>query len=188
MQLSFKKIITCYGFALLSACLASPTASAEVFLAKDEAIELAFGADTEIHEQTHILSQQQREEIEHNAYTRLSSNLFHFYEGRRNGETIGYAVIDSRIMRSHLAAFMVVLTPDQTVSKVVILAFNEPTEYQPTDSWLHQLEGKQPLEELIPGQGVPPIAGSTLSVNGLPDGLRVVRAPLAIALEGRDNQ
>lgn len=188
MQISIKQWIVRWGVTLLSVFLAAPLASAEVFLAKDEAIELAFGIDAEIHEQTHILSQQQREEIEHNAYTRLSSNLFHFYEGRRNGETIGYAVIDSRIMRSHLAAFMVVLTPDQTVSKVVILAFNEPSEYQPTDSWLHQLEGKQPLEELIPGQGVPPIAGSTLTVNGLSDGVRVIRASLALALEGRDNQ
>lgn len=186
MQLLCKLIITSFGIALFGACLTSPPAFAEVFLAKDEALELAFGADAEIHEQTHILSQQQREEIEHHAYSRLSSNLFHFYEGQRNGETIGYAVIDSRIMRSHLAAFMVVLKPDQTVSKVVILAFNEPSEYQPTDSWLEQLEGKQPLEELIPGQGVPPIAGSTLSVNGLSDGVRVVRASLAVTLEGRD--
>jgi hypothetical protein len=164
------------------------SASAEVFLAKDEALNIAFAEDVEIHENTKVLSQSAREQIEHDAYTRLSSNIFHYYEGRRNGAVVGYAIIDSRIMRSHLAAFMVVLTPDRTVSKVVLLAFNEPSEYQPTDSWLQQLEGNQPLEELIPGQGIAPIAGSTLTVNGLSDGVRAVRASLSVVLDERDSR
>jgi len=155
-----------------------------VFYAKDEALHLAFSQEIEVSEKTIVLSSEQREAIESISQAKVSSGLFHFFEGRQNGEVTSYAVIDSRVMRTNLAVYMVVLSKTFVVEKVVLLAFNEPSEYQPTDAWLKRLEGNQPIEEIAPGQGVPPIAGSTLSVNGLSDGVRVVRASFEVALKG----
>lgn len=155
-----------------------------VFYAKDEALHIAFSDGVEVSEKTVVLSSDQREEIERISQAKVSSGLFHFFEGKRNGEVIGYAVIDSRVMRTNLAVYMVVLSKNLAVEKVVLLAFNEPSEYQPTEAWLKRLEGNQPIEEIAPGQGVPPIAGSTLSVHGLSDGVRVVRASFEVALHG----
>lgn len=164
-------------------CLISSTAVAEVFLAKDEALAIAFPDGAEIIERTVVLSATQRQEIERRAQTTLNSSLFHYFEGRRNSESTGYAIIDSRIMRTSPAAFMVVFRKDRSVSKVVLLAFHEPSEYQPTEAWLGHLEGAMPLEELVPGHGVPPIAGSTLSTQGLSDGVRAARAALEVVFE-----
>jgi hypothetical protein len=169
----------------LSVCLMTPHAVfGTVFFAKDEALHIAFPQGIEVSEKTVVLSSEQREEIERISQAKVSSGLFHFFEGRQNGEVTGYAVIDSRVMRTNLAVYMVVLSKTFAVEKVVLLAFNEPLEYQPTDGWLKYLEGNQPIDEIAPGQGVPPIAGSTLSVHGLSDGVRVVRASFEVVLKG----
>jgi hypothetical protein len=161
----------------------SRAAQGEVILAQDEAMEVAFGAGAEISTQTKLISSEQKSAIEELAQTKLSSSFFQYYQGKRNGELLGYAVIDSRIMRTNLAVFMVVLSKDLVVQKVVLLAFNEPSEYQPTDNWLKQLEGAKSIRDLVPGQGLAPIAGSTLTVNGLSDGVRAVRASVEVLLK-----
>ena len=170
---------------LLALCVAaSPlSARAEVFLAQDEAMEAAFGPGTQITSHTKQISSEHKAVIEELAQTKLTSSFFQYYEGRRNGEFLGYTVIDSRVMRTNLAVFMVVVSPDRVVQKVVLLAFHEPSDYQPTDTWLKQLEGPKPMQDLVPGQGLAPIAGSTLTVNGLSDGVRAVRASFEVLLK-----
>lgn len=163
----------------------SPEAQANVYLAKDEALALAFPEGTEVTEKTAVLSSAQKTEIETRSHSKLPTGLFHYFEGKKNGETTGYAVIDSRIMRTNLAVFMVVLSKELVLQKVVLLAFNEPTEYQPTEGWLKQLEGDKAIGELVPGQGLPPIAGSTLSVSGLSDGVRAVRASFEVVFKDK---
>ena len=163
---------------------ASPLAArAEVLLAKDEAFEAAFGHGAEVTPKTIMMSSEQKVAIEELSQTKLTSSIFHYYEGRRNGEFLGYAVIDSHIMRTNLAVYMVVASKELVVQKVLLLAFNEPSEYQPTDGWLKQLEGSKPMQDLVPGQGLAPIAGSTLTVNGLSDGVRSVRASFEVLLK-----
>jgi hypothetical protein len=171
--------------ALLTLCVvAAPHAArAEVLLAQDEAMEAAFGAGAQITSHTKKISSEQKIEIEELAQTKLTSLFLHYYEGRRNGEFLGYAVIDSRVMRTNLAVFMVVVSKELVVEKVILLAFHEPSEYQPTDSWLKLLEGPRPMQDLVPGQGLAPIAGSTLTVNGLSDGVRAVRASFEVLLK-----
>ncbi len=170
---------------LLALCVAAfPLAArAEVLLAQDEAMEVAFGAGAQITSHTKKISSDQKVAIEELAQTKLTSSFFQYYEGRRNGEFLGYAIIDSRVMRTNLAVFMVVVSPDRVVQKVVLLAFHEPSDYQPTDTWLKLLEGPKPMQDLVPGQGLAPIAGSTLTVNGLSDGVRAVRASFEILLK-----
>ncbi len=169
----------------LTLCVAaSPLAAgAEVLLAQDEAKEAAFGHGAELTTKTKKISSEQKAAIEDLAQAKLNSSFFHYYEGRRNGELLGYAVIDSQIMRTNLAVFMVVVSKELIVQKVILLAFNEPSEYQPTDGWLKQLEGAKPMQDLVPGQGLAPIAGSTLTVNGLSDGVRLVRASFEVLLK-----
>lgn len=159
-------------------------ANAEVFLAKDEALAIAFAEGVEIQPRAAMLSAGQREAIERISQSNLTSSLFHYYEGKKDGEVTGYAVIDTRVMRTNLAVFMVVMSKELVVRKVVLLAFHEPSDYQPTDSWLQHFEGDRPMDDLLPGQGLPPIAGSTLTVNGLSDGVRAVKASFDVVLKG----
>lgn len=170
---------------ILTLCVAASSlaARAEVLLAQDEAMEAAFGAGAQITSHTKKISSEQKIQIEELAQTKLTSSFLHYYEGRKNGEFQGYAVIESRVMRTNLAVFMVVVSKELVVHKVVLLAFHEPSDYQPTDGWLKLLEGPRPMQDLVPGQGLAPIAGSTLTVNGLSDGVRAVRASFEVLLK-----
>jgi electron transport complex protein RnfG len=174
-------IIAVASAVLVTVC----SAHANVFLAKDEALTLAFPVGIEVVERSVVLTAAQQAKIEELAQTKISSSLFHFYEGRVNGEVAGYAVIDARIMRSNQAVFMVVLSKDLVVQKVVMLAFNEPMEYMPADAWYAHLEGNKTYSDLVPGQGLPAIAGSTLSVNGVSDGVRAVKASFDVVKGGQ---
>jgi hypothetical protein len=149
-------------------------------------LAVAFPKGAEVVERTILLSGEQKQEVERRSQAKLSSNLFHFFVGKVGGQVSGYAVIDSRLMRSNLAVYMVVLDPNFVVQKVVVLAFNEPLEYMPADGWYKHLEGDRPIADLIPGQGIPPIAGSTLSTNGLSDGVRAVRASFEVVRDSID--
>lgn len=160
-------------------------ANANVLLAKEEALALAFSTGVEVLERSVVLTADQRDKIEGLAQTKLSSALFHYYEGRVNGEVAGYAVIDARVMRTNQAVFMVVLSKDLVVQKVVMLAFNEPMEYMPAEAWFRYLEGNKSFSDLIPGQGLPAIAGSTLSVTGISDGVRAVKASFDVVKGGK---
>lgn len=179
-----RHLILSLALSIASAILSPAIAHANVFFAKDEALEIAFPQGTEVTEKTTVLTSEQTASIEALAQTKLSTTLFHYYEGKKDDQVTGYAVIDSRVMRTNLAVFMVVLSKDLVVQKVVLLAFHEPSEYQPTDGWLKQLEGDKKIEELLPGQGLPPIAGSTLTVTGLSDGVRAVRASFDVVMKG----
>ncbi len=163
-------------------CIYAQEARANVFLAKDEALAVAFAAGVEVVEKSVVFSAEQKSEIETRSQAKVASSLFHYYEGRLHGDVTGYAVIQAQIMRTNLAVFMVVLSKDLIVQKVVMLAFNEPLEYMPADGWFRHLEGSKPLAELVPGQGLPAIAGSTLSVTGISDGVRTVKASLDVVI------
>lgn len=179
----FKAMLLC--IAVLSSIAATPNqVRAEVLLAQDEALETAFGVGATTITKTALISPEQQAEIEERSQSQLPSTILHYFEGRRDGELLGYAVIDSRIMRTNLGVFMVVFSKELMVQKVVLLAFHEPSEYQPTNDWLDYLAGERPMRDLVPGQGLPPIAGSTLTTQGISDGVRCVRASLEVVLQG----
>lgn len=164
-------------FIILIAGILSPYSGlAEVFYAKDEALKIAFPEGAEISQRTFILTPEEKSEGELKAKAKIESNLFTFFEGKVGGAVVGYAAIDSRIVRTMIATYLVVLTPEGKVTRVVILAFHEPPEYLPLDNWLRYLEKDVGIADLEPNGDIPPIAGSTLTVEAMTAGVRTVRA------------
>ena len=62
--------------------------------------------------------------------------------------SLGYAVIDVRTVRTLPEALLIVIAPDGSVRSLRVLAFHEPTEYQPSERWLAQMDGKRLGPEL----------------------------------------
>ena len=155
---------------------------AKVFYAKDEALKLAFPEADRIETRTFILAEPQLKKAEQMARTRIDSKLFTFYVGRKKGETLGYAAIDSHIVRTLPETFMVVLSPEAEVRMAVILAFHEPPEYLPSERWLEQFRGKELAPELWIGRNIAGIAGSTLSAHAMAQGIRKILALFQILI------
>jgi len=173
------------GLFIVSFSLASGSepAFAKVFYARDEMPKLAFPNADRIEVHDYILTPTQREAIERDARIKLDSGIFTIYVGHKGDAINGYAVVDTRIVRTLPETFMVVLTPDGTVSATHVLAFYEPLEYLPNDRWLDQLKDRRLSDRLKVGDEITAITGSTLSSNAIVGGVRRALAAYHVLIE-----
>jgi hypothetical protein len=166
----------------LLAGLAWPLAAVStVYYSKDEAMELAFGKDAQVETLSVFLTDEQVAKIEKTAQVKLDGNLYSFFEGKRQGQVLGYATIESHTVRTQPETLLIVLSPSGELVRTEMLAFHEPPEYQPPGRWFERLY-RRPLEELRLNQGVDGIAGATLSSRASLDGIRKSLAVYRFAL------
>ena len=166
----FKQLIL--GMVLIAA---SASSSATVFYSKTEAMEMAFGAGAMIESLSLFPDDAQTAKIQQIAKVNLESGMFTFYVGKHQDKILGYAAIKSTQVRTKPETLMIVLTPEGELSKVVTLAFHEPAEYQPPDTWFEKLY-KRPLADMDFNKGVDGISGATLSTRASLTSVRKVMA------------
>src|ERR1700686_514811 len=151
--------------AVLAAAVAAwgfaPPACGVVFHAKDEALALAFPASDRVEDRTFILTDEQKETVEKRARAPVESQLWTVYVGWRGDELLGYAVIDTHVVRTLPETVMVVLSPAGEVRRAEVLAFYEPPEYAPTGRWTKQFDGRHLDDDMKLGAGIQGITGAT---------------------------
>ncbi|MBD3647104.1 MAG: FMN-binding protein [Pseudomonadales bacterium] len=142
----------------------------EVDMTKHEALnQVAFPDADHIQRRTLFLEPEQQQRLSDTAHSRFESRLLTVYTGYRGNQVIGYAFIDSAIVRSKPAATLTVLARDGTLRELRILAWQEPPDYRPPQRWLQRLAGRR-LDgpgSLRVGHDVDGISGATLSVRML---------------------
>ncbi len=166
---------------LLAIAMLSPVALGMVYYSKEEAFELAFGKGAEVESLPVFLTDEQAAEIEKTAQSKLDGKLFTFYVGKKQGQILGYAALESHTVRTQPEMLMVVLAAGGELARAEILAFHEPPEYQPPARWFERLY-KRPLEDLHLNRGIDGISGATLSSRAALDSIRKVMAVYKIAL------
>ncbi|MGE4607175.1 MAG: FMN-binding protein [Myxococcota bacterium] len=157
---------------LLAVLHGSTAAQAKVFYSRNEALELAFPNADDVGSETFVLDQRQADRIQSIAKCSLESKLVKIYKAMRDGNVIGYAMIDIHNVRTLPEAFMVVLTPDGEVRSLRVLAFHEPLEYKPTRRWYRQFDNKSKDAPLRVGGDVHGVVGATLSARATTRGVR----------------
>jgi hypothetical protein len=170
----------------LLATLAAPNANSTIYYSKKEALELAFGKEALIETRSFFLTDAQIAGIEKIARLKLDSKLYTFYVGKRQDVLVGYAAIESHIVRTKPETLMIVLTPVGQLDRMYVLAFHEPPEYQPPERWFAQIYSR-PLADLELNRGVDGISGATLSSRSALSSARKVLAlyQVLIAHEGQ---
>jgi Na+-translocating ferredoxin:NAD+ oxidoreductase RnfG subunit len=156
------------------------TASGTVYYSKDEAFELAFGHGMNIEQVPVFLTDQQLAEIEKTAQAKLESKLFTFYVGKRQGQVVGYAALESHTVRTQPETMLIVLSPTGELVRTEILAFHEPPEYQPPARWFEQMY-RRPVADLHLNRGIDGISGATLSSRAALASVRKVLTIFKIA-------
>jgi hypothetical protein len=148
---------------------------AEVFHARDEALALAFPPGTAVETINAFLTDEQVEAVRRLAGVEMDSRLFTYHRGTRDGEVVGYAVIDSHVVRTLPEAFLAVLAPDGEVRRVLLLAFYEPPEYRPPERWLEQFIGRRvDRGDWRIGRDLHGLSGATLTAHAMRDALRKI--------------
>ena len=160
--------------------------SAKVFYARDEMLELAFPGAEAVHAQDFILTREQKAEIERRAHGPLDSSLLTVYTGRKEGRVVGYAILDTHIVRTLPETFLFVIAPDGTIAATHVLAFYEPLEYLPGKRWLSQLRTRGLNDGLRVGSEIAAITGSTLSSRAVIGGVRRALAAYQVLIQACD--
>jgi hypothetical protein len=151
-------------------------AAATVYYARDEALEMAFPKGTTIQRRTAFLTEAQLAEVKRRTGAEPASKMFSYYRGvAADGAVLGYAVVDSRVVRTMSEALLIVLAPNGEVQRVVLLAFHEPPEYGPNAQWLAQFGGRRATDGAWRvGHDVHGIAGATLTAHAARDAVSQV--------------
>ena len=123
-----------------------------------------------------ILTKAQFEKVQTAAKAKLGTKVYRYYLFKRGGSIVGYGVLIARKVRTKKATVLYAFAPNSTLKFAEIMAFGEPPEYIPNDTWMGQFRQKPKTALLKMGSDVPTISGATLSARSITDGARVARA------------
>ena len=159
------------------------TVLAKAFYSKQEALALAFPEADTVDNHTFFLTDEQVERVVALAATPVESKLVTFYVGRKDGQILGYAAIETHIVRTLPETFLIVVSPHGVVQKLFVLAFYEPEEYLPSERWLRQFQQKPLTPDLQLRRDIHGIAGSTLTARAVTSGVRKVLALFQVLIQ-----
>ncbi len=114
--------------------------------------------------------------IQKSAKAKVGSNTIRLYRVKNGSKIEGYAVLLLQTIRTKKAAVLFVMDRNQILKSVEIVAFSEPREYKPNQSWLDVFDGKSKSDNLFAGKGIPTITGATMSARAISDVARVAIA------------
>ena len=147
------------------------TASASVYLTVGEALEMAF-PDCEIERRTVYLTETQKSGAGELARVELRSAIIYPYVAMKEGRIAGVAYFDRHVVRTLDETIMVAIGPNDRVSRVELLVFNEPPEYIPPGAWYRLFSGRQLDDRLAVNRGIRGILGATLTTRSTADAVR----------------
>ena len=146
-------------------------ASVNVYLSVGEALEMAF-PECEIVRRTVYLTEKQKTDAGVLARVELNNAIIYPYVALKEGRIAGVAYFDSHIVRTLGETIMVAIDPDDRVSRVELLVFNEPPEYIPPDAWYRLFPGQRLDDRLAVNRGIRGILGATLTTRSTTDAVR----------------
>jgi Na+-translocating ferredoxin:NAD+ oxidoreductase RnfG subunit len=171
------------ALALAVAAAAAGALRAKVFLTMDEALELAFpGCAVESH--TVYLTESQLARARELAGVEIAGAMVRPYVARCDGRAAGAAYFDTHRVRTLPETLMIVVGADGTLGRVEMLAFREPEDYIPRDTWYDQFTGERLDSELSLKRGIRGVTGATLTARATTDAVRRVLALDRVITEG----
>lgn len=142
----------------------------EVYLTKNQALDIAFPGHDKIEQEKKWLTDTQRSAIAKEFGEPVNDRRITWYVGMKAGKVLGYMAIDHRIGKSFPITFMVVINPDGTARDVEIMVYREPRGWEIRyESFLRQFFGKSADSDF---REINSITGATLSVRSVTRGVQ----------------
>ncbi len=158
-------------------------AEAKVNTKVEQAVKGSFAKVDTIEPKRLILTKAQLAKVQKAAKAKLETKVYRYYLFKSGGTVVGYGVLIARKVRTKKATVLYAFTPEGILKFAEIMAFGEPPEYIPNDTWMGQFKEKSANAPLKIGGDVPTISGATLSARSITDGARVARAIFQYAIK-----
>jgi hypothetical protein len=130
-----------------------------------------------------LLTPEMAKRLDDLARSHIAERMVTFYTARRGPTVLGYAVLQSHVVRTKRETLLVAFEPDGRLKRIVVVAFLEPPEYKPSERWLAQFGGKGAADRLAVGDDLAFISGATLSARGVAEQSRWLLQALRMARE-----
>lgn len=158
---------------LIIALASLESASAEVYLTKDQALDLVLGRDCQRHADPRAISEELKEELVEQRLWGEDSETAFFFVCTRNDVVASYALIDNEIGKHLPITYIVGISPDGKVTKVEVMVFREVRGWEVREKkFVEQFKDKSSTDELRVGRQIANISGATLSSIALTKGVR----------------
>lgn len=169
----------------LSALLGAAPLEAKVFYGKKEALEQAFPDADRIEKVTSFLTDAQLAKVRELSGADGDDKIVTWHVGHRGDRVLGYAYFESHTVRTLPETLLVVVSPAGEVENVLLLAFYEPPEYQPSSRWLDQFDAARLSPDLRVARQIHGITGATLTARAVTRGVRKALALYQVLLAGK---
>ncbi|MFQ5704462.1 MAG: FMN-binding protein [Gemmatimonadales bacterium] len=170
----------CVRFTTALALLSSVTYPlvAQHQLTQEEALELAFGSTATIERRTAYLADAQLDSAKTLAGTGVDvrQSVVTFYVGSEGGTPVGVAYFDVHRVRTQPEVLMVVVSPQNKISRIEVLKFMEPPDYRAPAGWLDRFAGTVLSNRLSLKGDVVAITGATLTSRAVTNATRRILA------------
>lgn len=155
-----------------------------VFMKREEALTSAFPDADNIIKTKIFLTEEQVREVESLSKTSLDSRFYVIYEGKRGDEVLGYAIIDTHMLRSQSETVMFVINTDGTLRYAEVLAFFEPPDYIAGEKWMNLFRNKGlDTHPLRLGNDIPNMSGATITAVAITNSVRKFLAIYNVSAE-----
>jgi len=145
--------------------------------------EMFPGSEVEV--RNFILTKEDQRRVEKLSGVKIGSRFVSFYVVKKEGKVLAYAYVDAHRVRTHPEVVLYVLGPDGRIKLIEILAFYEPAEYRPPESWLKLFINRSPENLPRYRKDIPNITGATLTARAITKHTRKVLVLWELLFGGR---
>lgn len=171
---------------LLAFLAASSPAAGRVLYGKKEALEQAFPDADRIEKITRLPTEAQLAKVRELSGAEEVDKIVTWHVGYRGDQVLGYAFFETHTVRTLPETLLVVVSPAGEVRNLLLLAFYEPPEYEPSPRWLGQFDARKLAPDLRVSRQIHGITGATLTAGAVTRGVREVLALYQVLIaEGR---
>jgi hypothetical protein len=171
----------------MTLALLAPSASeGRVFYGKKEALEEVFPDADRVEKVTHFLTDAQLAKVRELSGDEGDDKIVTWHVGHRGDQVLGYAYFETHTVRTLPETLLVVLSPTGDVQNVLLLAFYEPPEYEPSARWLDQFDAAQLTPDLRVSRKIHGITGATLTAHAATRGVRKALALYQVLVAGKE--
>lgn len=145
----------------------------QVYLSKDQALEVALPQHDKVVARTLTLTDDERKAAQRQLGRKLEEPAYTFYEGQAAGKPVGYAVMLDEMGKHFPMTFVVGLTPDGTVREVAVMVYREKRgDAVKRRRFLDQFQGKGPNDPIMINRDIVHLTGATVSSWSIAAGVK----------------
>lgn len=161
---------------LLVTFLLLSSLQAKLLISPFDILHAVYGKDVKIEKKNVLLSIDKAEVVYKQAKMKKGGKIFRTFKVNKDKNTIAYAILISRVVRTKDAAILYMISPEGVIEGVEVIAFNEPPEFTPSQNYIDQFKGKTTKDTLRVGKDIPTVTGATMGARNVTDGARLALA------------